>query len=145
MYVSPYVNLTFWWTSDMFSPFEKIGFLACLWKEHSGTVKYTGLTCEHNSHLHIFYKFWHYVSCTYEEWKADLCLNMLPFCYQGYHGDTSKTFLCGNVIDPLKRLVRVSFVFACTNYSQLIERDVVVSCHHFGWSLMDQSTLSLLS
>ncbi|OWM75798.1 hypothetical protein CDL15_Pgr009442 [Punica granatum] len=26
----------------------------------------------------------------------------------GYHGDTSKTFLCGNVSEPLKRLVKVT-------------------------------------
>lgn len=46
--------------------------------------------------------------------KSDLfpCMNVVSFFYgnQGYHGDTSKTFLCGNVSDGLKRLVKVIFV-----------------------------------
>lgn len=31
----------------------------------------------------------------------------LSFVCQGYHGDTSKTFLCGDVSDAMKRLVKV--------------------------------------
>ena len=32
------------------------------------------------------------------------------FSCQGYHGDTSKTFLCGNVDDEAKKLVEVCFM-----------------------------------
>lgn len=40
------------------------------------------------------------------------CWHVCYLC-QGYHGDTSKTFLCGNVNDAMKRLVKVNLAFTC--------------------------------
>ncbi|PRQ47251.1 putative methionyl aminopeptidase [Rosa chinensis] len=34
---------------------------------------------------------------------------VFSFLVKGYHGDTSKTFLCGKVSDSVQRLVKVSF------------------------------------
>ena len=36
----------------------------------------------------------------------------VPSPFQGYHGDTSKTFLCGEVDEANKRLVKVSTLFS---------------------------------
>jgi methionine aminopeptidase len=41
-------------------------------------------------------------------WNAPLQFyNILCSTFQGYHGDTSATFLCGDVDDKAKKLVKV--------------------------------------
>ncbi|RAL53296.1 hypothetical protein DM860_006968 [Cuscuta australis] len=41
-------------------------------------------------------------------WDGDIINIDVTVYFNGYHGDTSKTFLCGNVSEPMKRLVKVT-------------------------------------
>ena len=63
------------------------------------------------------------------------------FSCQGYHGDTSKTFLCGNVDDEAKKLVEVCLmtsksIHMCSNketsqvclISGLLKGSLIVIC-----------------
>ena len=46
-------------------------------------------------------------------WLSLCHTSYLQLFFQGYHGDTSKTFVCGNVSPAMKRLIKVPFPLTC--------------------------------
>uniref|UniRef100_M0ZUH8 Malic enzyme n=1 Tax=Solanum tuberosum TaxID=4113 RepID=M0ZUH8_SOLTU len=61
-----------------------------------------------------------------ESSAVELWLNLVNckdhlFLFQGYHGDTSKTFFCGDVSESIKRLVKVTE--ECLHYGSAVCRD----------------------
>lgn len=61
-----------------------------------------------------------------------LYVTSVLFVFQGYHGDTSKTFVCGNVDERTKRLVKVLF-WSIAQISYIIIVCVVILCFKCYW------------